>query len=205
MRAALFCLLLAGCSTHAYLDDNSETYGDAVSASLLLGNEDMHGSATAINDYCAVTVKHIVKDAKNLVLTNHKGQDHKVTKSYVAEYSDLAVVCADEKLNARVVSLRKEMPDAYTPVFVVGNPLSFTEIVTAGIYQGRDMITAQIAWGNSGGGVFESQGYLIGVVSAMAVQKIDGKIYIFPHLGVMTTNRDILPFLDENKIDYSGI
>jgi S1-C subfamily serine protease len=138
-------------------------------------------------------------------MTSENGDEFPVTKVYISKHVDLAVVCTDKPLKLRVAIIKKDMPAPYSAVFAVGNPLGFRNIVTGGLYQGDNMFSAPIAWGNSGGGVFEANGALIGLVTAAAIKRIENHVFLFPHLAFMTTATDIIPFLEEQKIDYAGV
>lgn len=94
------------------------------------------------------------------------------------------------------------MPPQYSTVFTIGYPLGKNNILTTGNYQGDDEITTPIAWGNSGGGVFDESGALIGIAIAVSLRTIEGHVFIINHLATMTTIRDIVAFLDESQIPF---
>lgn len=59
-------------------------------------------------------------------------------------------------------------------VVVVGYPLGIGPVITTGLVQGFDLISAQVAGGNSGGPVFNRQGEIVGIVSATGVECLLG-------------------------------
>lgn len=196
--SAIVVMVLAACA----VIPAQQTYNSAVDSSLLVEDEAGSGSAVVINDRCALTAKHVVSQVKGQKLTSRSGREYTVVSVVAAEYSDLSVVCVGEPFAERPVHIRQQMPPAYSPLFVVGNPLGHRNIVTTGVYQGDDGMSAPIAWGNSGGGVFDESGSLIGIAVAVTIKRIEQYVFVFPHLGFMETSRNIIPFLDEHHIRY---
>lgn len=183
--------------------DQPSIYRRTLASTVRIDTETALGSGVVINDHCVLTAKHIAEDPTKQTIKTQDGKEHVVTTKYLGEFSDMAVECTDDYLAAPPVHIRKTMPALYTPVFIIGNPLGIDNTLTTGEYQGDDRITAPLTWGNSGGGCFDQSGALIGVVVAMAAKRIEQYAFVFPHLGVITTIRDIIPFLDANHIRYS--
>ena len=178
-------------------------YRKTLASTVKVESAESIGSGVVINDHCIVTVRHVAEDATPQVITTQDGKDHLVTKKYLGEFSDMAVECVKDSLNAPAIHISRTMPELYSPVFVLGNPLGQDNTLTTGNYQGGDRITAPVVWGNSGGGVFDESGNLIGVAATIMIKAIGGFPFAFPHLAGMTTIRDIIPFLDANHITYS--
>jgi S1-C subfamily serine protease len=92
-------------------------------------------------------------------------------------------------------------------IHAVGFPLmTGVQVLTSGRIQEVDMqktgfmmISAPIIFGNSGGGIFNSDGELIGIASRVAVYAVgfDGIPHIVPHMGVATNLETIKKFLDK--------
>lgn len=162
------------------------------------------GSGVVINDRCVLTAKHVAEDSLPQTITTQDGKEHLIVRKVMGEFSDMAVECAEDSLNTVPVRIRHTMPKLYSPIFVIGTPLGINNTLTTGVYEGDDRISAPIVWGNSGGGAFDENGNLIGVVIAMSVKRIENFVFVFPHLAVITTIRDITPFLDANHISYSS-
>lgn len=179
-----------------------QTYTAAVRSSVLIETEGGSGSGVILNDKCALTAKHVVDGAKEIKITNWQAKEYPVITVTLSEFSDIAVICSSEWLGEKSVRIRKQMPELYTPLFAVGNPLGIRDVVTTGLYQGDEKMTAPIAWGNSGGGVFDESGAVIGIAVSVAIRRIEQYVFVFPHLGNMETSRNIVQFLDENRIPY---
>ena len=192
---------LTGCASV----NTQDTYTGAMRSSLFVDTEGGSGSAVVLNDRCALTAKHVAQDAKNMKVVTWTEKEYPVTEVYLAEFMDLAVVCIADHFIERPVVIRRQMPEPYSGIFVVGNPLGIRNTITTGLYQGEDRMSAPIAWGNSGGGVFDESGQLIGIAVAVSVRRIEQYVFVFPHLGVMETSRNIVQFLDENHIRYTGV
>lgn len=90
---------------------------------------------------------------------------------------------------------------------VVGFPLARSvQYLTEGRVQSPSVgeaphymaISAPIVFGNSGGGVFNSRGELVGIVSAVAVYAsgFDGIPFIVPHMGLVVNLDTIRAFLE---------
>ena len=199
-RFILICLMfLFGCAVNP-----SSQYQKALSSSIRIEDPSGLGSGVIINPHCALTARHVVSGSPDQVAITQDGKEHHVIKSYKAEFSDLAVICVDDEFMVVPIQLRDNMPPQYAPIFVIGNPLGVQNVLTIGNYQGDDNITAPIAWGNSGGGVFDETGALIGIVVAIRIKRIENYVFAFPHLGSIVTIRDIIPFLEQNHILYSS-
>lgn len=194
----LLTLSLLSCATI----DQPLVYRRTLQSTVRIDSTTSIGSGVVINDHCVVTAKHIAADPTPQTITTQDGKVHKVTLKYLHPYSDLGVDCTADSLAAPPIHIRHTMPGLFTPVFVIGNPIGINNTLTTGEYEGDDRISAPIVWGNSGGGAFDPAGNLIGVVVAMAAKRIENYVFVFPHLGVITTIRDIVPFLDANHIPY---
>lgn len=160
------------------------------------------GSGVIINANCALTAKHVVKGEKGLKIVTIEKKEYEVTRVVEAEFSDLAVVCGKEDLGHPPVRIRTTMPKLFSPVFILGFPLGIENYLTTGQYEGDDMVSAPVVWGNSGGGVFDQAGNLIGIAIALRVQRIESYVFVFPHLAIIATIRDVTAFLDENHIPF---
>ena len=189
----LFVLLLTGCAS---LDSH---FPDARSSVVWLETETNGGSGNLVNSRCVVTADHVVNgQTKARMLTFSK---HEYAMNVVAEDedADIAVLCGDTDIDASVVTFAKKMPDVYTKVFTVGFPLHTPWFLTEGRYEDGDMISTEIAPGNSGGGVFDEDGHYMGFVDALKVYQ---GTYLFPHLCLIVTGEDVKDFLTANHIEY---
>jgi serine protease Do len=127
-----------------------------------------------------VTNRHAIAGASEIFVTLHDTTRLNACVVAIATQSDIAVL----KVNAgeRVATVKFGDSDALRPgdpVFVVGNPLGHGNTVTAGIVSalGRNstesefgsffQIDAPLNQGNSGGPVFNADGELVGVATAL--------------------------------------
>ncbi len=144
------------------------------------------GSGIAIDSKYVATNYHVVKDAKNLVVTGINGN---TSKNYEVEvvatdkYNDLAIIKIIDNDFAGFSSIKygfsTATKDIGTDVFVLGYPLISTMgedlKLTNGIISAKTgfqgdvslyQISAPIQPGNSGGPLFDGNGDLIGIVNA---------------------------------------
>lgn len=144
------------------------------------------GSGFALNNGYICTNYHVIDGAKNIEIHGVQGD---FTTSYSAKvvasdkFNDLAILKVDDVefkgFGTVPYNVKTSMADVGEEVFVLGYPLTTTmgdEIkLTTGVVSSRTgyqgdvslyQISAPIQPGNSGGPLFDSQGNLIGVVSA---------------------------------------
>ena len=199
MKALLSLLLLVSSAAFAV----NPHFDEARAGTVYIGVGDGHGTGVAINDHCALTAAHVVSGAKSITLIDQGGSHPAVALS--DEAVDLAVVCVASGINAKSVRIARTLPPRYTPVFSLGFPLQEAQILTEGRYQENDMVTAEIAPGNSGGGVFnEETGQLIGLSDAIDEYHNYTSDFVFPHLQTIIDSVDIIKFLDAHKVEYQS-
>jgi len=196
MKALLALILLASCATPNHFEH-------ARAQSFFVQTKDGHGSGVAINEYCVLTVAHVLS-SETVILVDDNGHTTPAVTRAVDAVHDLGVACAPTKLNAPVVRLAKTMPLRYAPVFAIGNPLTYTQILTEGRYQMNGAVSAPIAPGSSGGGVFNADGELIGLSDTIALYNITEGVLTFAHLQGIVEVGDIAAFLQANQISYSS-
>ena len=111
-----------------------------------------------------INVKLVIENGKELVPAE-------VVKHH--PYVDAAVLKIQGKLTDKTAI--KKITTAYIqdPVYVVGNPLSVRNIYTEGIIAGYEGVSILVQmpciYGNSGSGVYNSKGELVGLVYALEV------------------------------------
>ncbi len=203
MNAAikLICVAAAitGCATQPMSND---VYSAAQTSTVLIRTSTGLGTGVVINDKCVLTVAHVA-DEDTVEFLDWKQRVTTVTRTTHDEEKDIAVVCGNASLDLPPVSLRSTMPQRYAEVFTIGNPLKNVNVLTTGRYQLNGIITAQTAPGNSGGGVFDSAGSLIGLVDAIAAYDTPMGMAVFPHLVSIISLPDITSVLDVNHISYT--
>ncbi|WP_322037970.1 serine protease [Burkholderia cenocepacia] len=146
-----------------------------------------HGTGFPVSKHCVVTAEHVVDGAEKTV--RFAGPDKVEHQAKVVRQDadlDIAVVCADTA---------KMTPVRFAPVYTIGNPLIYNQIMTEGRYQGGSTITADVAPGNSGGPVFDENGDVIGLADALAVMMSPMGVMTFAHLATIVTVEKIRPFV----------
>lgn len=140
------------------------------------------GSGVIISkDGYIITNNHVVEDANSITVTTYDNKQYNATLVGADEASDIAVIKieADEELSAATIGDSSKLQAGDTAV-VIGNPLgTLGGTVTDGIISSpsREMVinnqsmeliqtNAEINSGNSGGGMFDGNGNLVGIVNA---------------------------------------
>ena len=140
------------------------------------------GSGVIISkDGYIITNNHVVEDANSITVTTYDNKQYNATLVGTDPASDIAVIKidADEELSAATVGDSSKLQAGDTAV-VIGNPLgTLGGTVTDGIISSpsREMVinnqsmeliqtNAEINSGNSGGGLFDGNGNLVGIVNA---------------------------------------
>jgi serine protease Do len=128
-----------------------------------------------------LTNRHVIADAGDIIVTLHDGSRLRASVMAADTANDIALL----KVNAgnRVPFLRFADSNLLRPgdqVFIIGNPLGLGSTVTAGIVSALDrntpdseaasfiQIDAALNVGNSGGPVFNQEGDVVGVSTALA-------------------------------------
>lgn len=139
------------------------------------------GSGVIItSDGYIVTNNHVVEGGQNIRVCLQDGSEYEATLIGTDPYSDLAVIKIDATgLPAATLGTSSNMTVG-DPVFAIGNPLGvLSSSVSQGIISGLDrtinvdghnmtlmQTDAAVNPGNSGGGLFNANGELIGIVNA---------------------------------------
>ncbi|WP_105133484.1 S1 family peptidase [Burkholderia sp. BE12] len=192
MRSILALILLAtlvACSS--LVSTQRASVGSVVSVMTDSG----HGTGFPVSKHCVVTAEHVVDGAEKTVrIAGVDKVEHQAQVVRQDAQLDIAVVCAD-KASMKPVRLAPRMPDRFAPVYTIGNPLIYNQIMTEGRYQGGSTITADVAPGNSGGPVFDENGDVIGFADALAVMMSPMGVMTFAHLATIVTVEKIRPFV----------
>lgn len=194
---ALLMVALVAC---AVVPSQREVWLGARASTVRVDVEEGMGTGVVVSDKCIVTALHVIGDHKEATLTLG---DKKLQAKEVAHDTteDVSLLCAASSLNAPAATLGHE-PAIYDPVFKVGNPLGIKDILTQGQYQGDNYMTAQCAPGDSGGGVWDAQGHLIGLVDAILLYNTGSTTLDFPHLCKLVPLSAITNLLTSNNIGY---
>lgn len=145
-------------------DDNAQTH----KAALKIQQTNSSCSATVVGKKTILTAQHCIKDDDNNLLVNglpfvierriYDGRDNAFIVLAGADFKDIAKFGSYPKVG--------------DDIFYIGNPDSFTLLLRkgyiSGIYDNNIFISDIQVWkGDSGSGIFNSDGVLVGVVSAL--------------------------------------
>lgn len=136
-------------------------------------NDGGHGSGVIVSGGLILTNEHVIDGARQLEIILSDGNVKSVEGVVISdENKDLALVKTDETLNIDPVVIN----DSYDAVVgddvvAIGSPSGFQNTLSNGIISGirtKDstkliQTTATISFGNSGGGLFDQYGELIGI------------------------------------------
>jgi serine protease Do len=141
------------------------------------------GSGIVYHQDVVLTNQHVVGAAKSVTMTLADGASVAGTVVGADTIADLAVV-RSARTNLPPVAIRSELPRVGEVALAIGSPLGYENTVTQGIISGigrqipaaqtgggRPMVDllqtdAPISPGNSGGGLFDSSGRLVGINEA---------------------------------------
>ena len=139
------------------------------------------GSGVIISeDGYIVTCAHVVSDASKIEVQDSSDRVYEAALIASSEKMDLALIKIDAEGLTPATLGESDTYSAGDQIYVVGNPLgNFVLSVSQGIISGVDrqaniegntmrltQVDAAVNPGNSGGGLFDSQGRLIGIVNA---------------------------------------
>jgi S1-C subfamily serine protease len=143
---------------------------------------DQQGSGVVYRRDVVLTNQHVVGPAKTVTMTLADGASVRGTVVGVDKIADVAVI-RSARTNLPPVDVRTGLPRSGEAALAIGSPLGYENTVTQGIISGvgRQMPASQtggrplvdliqtdapISPGNSGGGLFDSGGRLVGLNEA---------------------------------------
>ena len=142
-----------------------------------------------------VTNYHVIEDGYDFRVETRDGKLHKGEIKWVDSTTDLAIIKVDKVFEAALQGDSDKLV-AGQQIIVAGNPLGLGYSVAFGFIAhpdrdaGSDMggnliqLDASVNPGNSGGGVYDAQGNLIGIVVSKAIgnseDNVDGIGYAIP-------------------------
>lgn len=155
----------------------------------------------AFDNYTLITNEHVVEDAALIIGSSDAGNQYMITKLIaVDEKKDIAILefFSPTDLSPLLLRDNAEIKRAET-VVTIGSPLGFKNSVSIGnisaLYEedGTSLIqfTAPISPGSSGGALFNDQGQVIGITSAIFTegQNINLAVNIEEAKDLFETNR----------------
>lgn len=156
------------------------------------------GSDEEKNTYYVITNHHVVDSANTILVRLYDGSEYNAALVASDEISDIAIVAISEsegrELSVAAYGDSSELRNGQD-IFAIGNPLgqlggsvikgiiSKTErhISVSGIRMSLLQIDASVNPGNSGGGLFDMAGNLIGIVNAKSSgDNVDGLGFAIP-------------------------
>ena len=175
-----------------------EVYTEEVVYSAFYGSYITEGAGSGViftEDGYIVTNNHVVEDARSVTVKLHSGKEYKAEVIATDQQTDLALIKIDAK-NLQPATLGdSDALKAGQPCMAIGNPLgTLGGTVTTGIISAlsrnikidnQEMTLLQtntaISPGNSGGGLFDYSGNLIGIVNAKSSgESIEGIGFAIP-------------------------
>lgn len=165
------------------------------------------GSGVIITeDGYIVTNNHVIEDANSITVTLHSGESYDATVVGADSQTDTALLKIDATgLTPATIGTSSDLVVGQT-VVVIGNPLGqLGGSVTSGIISALDrsitidsttmtllQIDAAVNPGNSGGGLFDAQGNLIGIVNAKSSgTSVEGIGFAIPIDNVVSVLDDL--------------
>lgn len=181
--------------------------------SLVYGQEYETGGAGSgviyTKDGYIITNYHVVNDnTRSITVTLYDGSQYEGKYIYGDEYVDLAVIKIEKDDCDYAVLGDFEKMRLGDEVLAIGNPLGYGLTVTNGIISALDrsitienttmtllQTSAAINSGNSGGGLFNMSGELIGIVNAkIAGTSVEGMGFAIPSTTVVKSINDLKEF-----------
>lgn len=138
------------------------------------GQVDGQGSGVVVAPGLVATNCHVVRGAASLRLSGAGGERAAQWTRQLAGI-DLCLLAAPGLAAAPVALRPSDALSIGEPVYAVGNPLGFGLAVSSGLLSsiqagqphGRLAVTAPVSPGSSGGGLFDGQGRLLGLTTAI--------------------------------------
>lgn len=158
---------------------------------VLIEYENASGSGVVVSDKCVLTAAHVIEADKQAKVTLDNGDVVMMDSVKITTDADIAVLCSDKSLHVRPAIVASGMPEQYTPVYAYGYPLHTPKYFASGLYQGGDATSLPVAPGMSGGGVYDAQGHLIGLVDSHEIYPSEFGVLSYGYVSHIVTLHDI--------------
>lgn len=155
-----------------YLLYNSEAVVDQMrETTVFVGCDGGSGSGVVVNtNGLIVTNRHVTDGCENMYVV-HQGERYDATLKMMHFIQDLAIIQVDKKF--LVAADLNTNPKKGEKVYTVGSPMGFIDVVSVGVvgtsmyfgFQEYILHDADIYPGNSGGGLYDKYGNLLGINS----------------------------------------
>ena len=175
---AFLALLVAAATFFAYPTSAGSVAAPMASYSVKVVMSGSHGSGTHIGDGYIVTAAHVVDDAKSVRIKTDNGRMRYAQVLWTSRDYDVALLRTGPEgmMSARLSCRTLHKGEA---IRADGNPLGIEFVSSSGKISGdaRTATTSKTVYitdmttvmGMSGGGVFDRNGDLVGVTSAVAI------------------------------------
>jgi serine protease DegQ len=170
------------------------------------------------SDGLVVTNAHVVSVAEQVIVVLADGTRLEGTVEAADPFTDLAIVRVD-RTGLPAATIAERYPTVGEPVVAVGNPLGFENTVTSGIVSGIqrsipgsasqagqalvDLVQtdAAISPGNSGGGLVDSTGEIIGINVAF-IPPVSGAVNLGFAIPGPTVSDVVEELLEDGEVDH---
>lgn len=181
MNAALLCALCSGAVLAADDAVDAQSVFAQVSRSVVTiqtqddsAKPSLQGSGVVVGAGQVVTNCHVIRDASSISVVSEHGE-RKGEWSRVLPGVDLCLIAVP---GLKAVSAKLRTSDSVQigeAVYAVGNPLGFGLAVSSGLVSLADrqapnpliVTSASLSPGSSGGGLFDREGHLLGITTAI--------------------------------------
>lgn len=164
---------------------------DVALSTVLISNDEGHGSGVHIGGGYIITAQHVVEDRAEMEVEDSKGKKQKGTIYWTNKTYDLALVHVGEYSGLGTSQLScKPTLSIGESVKIIGNPFSMRFVRMwgriAGIRQGRAdwtdtiIINLTAAPGMSGGPMFDKKGNVAGIVVGVVMLRAGMGVAPFP-------------------------
>lgn len=150
-----------------------------------------------VDENCIVTANHVVSEGAGTAI-DASSKHYAVEVRAANPDRDVAVVCSKTRIDAPPAKIAAREPQVYDGLCTMGFPLGTDYYLTCGLFEGSDRYSAPTAPGNSGGGVWNDAGEIVGLADAIAVYGT----MAFPHMAMMVVRSDIVNLLDKAHVKY---
>ena len=183
---------------------------EQISYGSIFGNYVTSGAGSGViisEDGYIITNQHVIEGATSITVTTRDGTSYDATLVGANETADIAVVKIDATgLTPAVIGDSDQLAAGDTAI-VIGNPLGILGgTVTYGIISATDrelvvdgsskdliQTDASISPGNSGGGLFNGSGELVGIIEAKSsYQEAEGLGFAIPINHAMTIAQNLI-------------
>ncbi len=177
-----------------------------MAASVMVMDKDGHGSGVAISPTLILTANHVVADAGQYRIRTAAGDEHPVEVVWQSPSRDVALLRITDTARLAHADLACRKPVVGEPVTAIGSPLDARFVVTTGRiasvhpiedkdYDPTDVtVDIAMAWGNSGGPLFDEDGRIIGLADKVLLHQIGAGATMIP-LGVIVPSWRICQLL----------